>query len=276
MLKNVQIGFIGAGNMAQALIGGLLASDTKAQQIHASDPNTDSLHKLSTEHGIHTHQNNRDLVSACDVIVLAVKPQVMHTVIEDLQLDENQIEDKLFISIAAGITTDAITQWGQQKMAIVRAMPNTPALVQAGASGLFANANTSKSQRNHAETIMRAVGITVWLTEEALIDTVTALSGSGPAYFFYFMQALETAAIEAGLDDETARILTLQTAFGAAKLALESPLSPEQLREQVTSPGGTTEQAIMTLNQQQTMAIINKAVKAAQQRAKELAQQLGK
>ena len=205
------------------------------------------------------------------MVVLAVKPQAMHAMISELQLGKHI---PLFLSIAAGLRTDAICHWFGRDIPLVRAMPNTPALVRAGATGLFANSAVTESQREIAETIMRAVGITLWLDSEAQLDAVTAVSGSGPAYFFYLMEAMELAGQQLGLPAETARLLTIQTAFGAAKLALEVEEEPRVLRERVTSPGGTTEQAIQHLQKNKTGEVLVTAVKAARDRSEELAQQL--
>ncbi len=271
-MENIHIGFIGGGNMATALIGGLIASGFAPAHLHVSDPDPGRLKTLSV-HNIHTALDNQELVDACDVLVLAIKPQVMHRVIADLRFAR---KNQLLLSIAAGIRTDSILKWIGKDMALVRAMPNTPALVGSAATGLYATHNVSRQQHEIAEHIMRAVGITLWLDAESKIDAVTALSGSGPAYFFYMMEAMERAGRELGLDAQTAHLLTVQTAFGAAKLALEVEDSPAHLRERVTSPGGTTEQAIKYMQQHHTQQIIADAVKAAERRSAELATQLEK
>lgn len=258
--------------MATALIGGLLASGFSPARLFVSDRNPDRLTSLAKQ-GIHIAADNQQLVNDCDVVVLAIKPQVMHNVITGLAFEHN---DQLILSIAAGIRTDAILKWLGKELPLVRAMPNTPALVRSAATGLYATPKVSRQQRDIAEHIMRAVGITVWLDTEAQIDAVTALSGSGPAYFFYLMEAMEQAGRELGLDATTAHLLTVQTAFGAAKLALEVEDSPTHLRERVTSPGGTTEQAIKYLQQHQAQQVITDAVKAAERRSAELAEQLEK
>ncbi len=269
-MDKVNIGFIGGGNMATALIGGLLASGYRAEKIHVSDPDPDKRQRLNERFGVHSADNNQSLVDACEVVVLAVKPQVLHDVVTALAFRD----DQLLISIAAGIRSEAISDWIGQPIALVRTMPNTPALVQSGATGMFANSHVTHKQHEIAEHIMRAVGITLWLKDESLMDAVTAVSGSGPAYFFYLMEAMEQAAQDMGLDADAAHLLSVQTAFGAAKLALEVEDSPTHLRERVTSPGGTTAQAIDYLNDHHASTIIVDALKAAQQRAKELARQL--
>lgn len=270
-MDKIKIGFIGAGNMARALVGGLIHSGVPAANLYSSDHNPSHLQALCRDTGIVAAKDNQQVVDQCDVVVLAVKPQAMHDMINALQLGDHI---PLFLSIAAGLRTHALNQWFGREIPLVRAMPNTPALVGAGATGLFATRHVTESQREIAETIMRAVGITLWLEEEAQLDAVTAVSGSGPAYFFYLMEAMEQAGQQLGLDAETARLLTVQTAFGAAKLALEVEEEPRVLRERVTSPGGTTEQAIRYLNTQDTRDILVAAVKAARERSEQLAQQL--
>ena len=272
-MDKVNIGFIGGGNMATALIGGLLASGFAASRLYVCDTNQSKLDYLAGQYAIQTSLTNHDMLSKCDVIVLAVKPQVMHELLSNLSLVR---DDQLILSIVAGIRTEAILQWLGKTPSLVRTMPNTPALVQSAATGMYATAKVSAKQREIAEHIMRAVGITLWLDDEAKLDAVTALSGSGPAYFFYLMEAMEQAGRDLGLDQKTAHLLTVQTAFGAAKLALEVEDSPRHLRERVTSPGGTTERAIMHMQEHQTQDIIADAVKAAERRARELAEQLEK
>lgn len=270
-MNKIKIGFIGAGNMARALVGGLVSSGIPAGNIRSFDPDPTKLERLCQDSGITAAGNNQSMVNECDVVVLAVKPQAMHKVIGELTLDSHV---PLFLSIAAGLRSDALCNWFGQPVPLVRAMPNTPALVRAGATGLFANTEVSGKQRNMAETIMRAVGVTLWLPEEAMLDAVTAVSGSGPAYFFYLMEAMEKAGTQLGLSEEAARLLTVQTAFGAAKLALEVEEAPSILRERVTSPGGTTEKAIEHLEQSHTRDAIIAAVNAARRRSEQLAHEL--
>jgi pyrroline-5-carboxylate reductase len=270
-MDKIKIGFIGAGNMARALIGGLISSGVPGHNIYSYDLEASRLQDLCRDTGIAAASDNQQLIEQCDVVVLAVKPQAMHTMISDLQLTSHT---PLFLSIAAGLRIAALCQWFGRDVPLVRAMPNTPALVRAGATGMAANASVSEDQREIAETIMRAVGITLWLDDESQLDAVTALSGSGPAYFFYLMEAMEQAGSQLGLSQEAARLLTVQTAFGAAKLALEVEEEPKTLRERVTSPGGTTEQAIKHLDNKQTRDILIAAVKAARDRSEQLAQQL--
>ena len=272
-MKNATIGFIGGGNMARSLIGGLCQSGLAPASLHVSDPNPDRRQALHEDFGVQAHETNQAIVDQCDVIVLAVKPQLLKQVATDL--DTRREQGKLYLTIAAGIRTASLQQWLGEDKAIVRAMPNTPALVQTGATGLFANHFASDKQKGLAESILRAVGLTVWVEKEDQMDAVTALSGSGPAYFFMVMEMMERAATKLGLPAETARLLTIQTAFGAAKLALEIEEDPATLRQNVTSPGGTTEQAILSLQDHNIQRMFEEALQAAYDRANELAEQLG-
>lgn len=267
------IGFIGAGNMASALVGGLLARGHAPKNLALADTNLQQLSGFQ-EQGVFTSAHNAQVVQRSDVLVLAVKPQVLRDVLKPLAADIQQ-RQPLIISIAAGIPSDSIQRWAGGEVAIVRAMPNTPALVQTGATGLYANAKVTAEQRLLAETILGAVGLTVWLDSEQLIDSVTAVSGSGPAYFFYVMEAMIAAGCQLGLDEKTARSLTLQTALGAAQMAITSDVAPAELRRRVTSPGGTTEQAIAVFEHAQLQEIFTKALQACAQRGGELAQLLG-
>ncbi len=276
-MNKLKIGFIGAGNMARSLIGGLIASGLPAGNIMASTPDADQLQALNDNFGIRTSPDNQDTVEQSEVIVLAVKPQMLKTVCQALTARR----DSLYLSVAAGIPTPSLGNWlglkadGAQ-LAIIRAMPNTPALLQTGATVLYANSHTSEKQRESAEAIMRAVGLALWVNEEAQMDAVTALSGSGPAYYFLFMEAMIHAAEELGLSTASARLLTVQTAFGAAKMALEIDEEPATLRQNVTSPGGTTERAIQTFQQGGFEKLVASALTAARDRARELAKELGK
>ena len=270
---NQTIAFVGAGNMARSLIGGLIADGYPAQLIQATDPAAEQRQRLQERFGIPVTADNRAAVAAADIVVLAVKPQVMREVATSLA-DVVQQRRPLVVSIAAGIREPALDRWLGGGAAVVRCMPNTPALVQAGATGLYANSRVSAEQREAAETVMRAVGVTVWVDDEALLDSVTGLSGSGPAYFFLVIEALENAGVELGLSREQARLLTLQTAFGAARMALESDQDPASLRRQVTSPGGTTERAIGILQDGGLEALFSKAVAGARQRCQELSNML--
>lgn len=269
------IGFIGAGNMTRSLAGGLLNNGWSADKLRLSDPDANQRRGAEQALGIKPLAANTELAAVADVLVLAVKPQVLKTVAEEIAATV-QKQQPLVISIAAGIRSNDIERWLGGKLSIVRAMPNTAALIGSGATGLYANTRVSAAQRDTAESILRSVGVTAWVENETLIDTVTAISGSGPAYFFLVMEVLEKAAIQHGLDPGTARLLTLETAYGAAKMALEGGEEPAQLRKRVTSPGGTTEKAVQTLEAGQIERIFDDAVVAAMQRARELADLFGK
>ncbi len=273
-MSDAIICFLGCGNMGRSLIGGLAADNFPLENIHAVDTNATQLDQLRAQIPVLTSTTPEDAVPQADVVVLAVKPQIMQQVAESISglLSTNTV----VVSIAAGINCDSLERWLGREKAIVRVMPNTPSLVGSGAAALFANKNVNEQQASHAETILRAVGITLWLQDEGQMDAVTAVSGSGPAYFFLMMEAMQDAAEALGLSSEQAHLLVLQTAYGAAKMALESNNDAATLRQQVTSPGGTTEQAIKTLQEGQYEALIAKALHAAALRSKELAEQLGK
>jgi pyrroline-5-carboxylate reductase len=273
-MKTRELSFIGAGNMARSLVGGLIADGCDPSRIRLSDPEADRIQDLAHRLGVRILADNRAAVEAADVVVLAVKPQALPAVAREIS-DRVRERQPLVISIAAGIRTTDLARWLGEDTAIVRAMPNTPALVQSGATGLFANARVSDEQRDLAETILRAVGLTLWVEEEDQLDLVTALSGSGPAYFFLVMEALQEAATRQGLPAETARLLALQTAFGASRMALESDEEAATLRQRVTSPGGTTEQALRVLEEGGLRDLMEQALAAAARRSRELADQFG-
>lgn len=261
--------------MARSLIGGLLQNGWPAERITVSDPDPDQPARLyQLDPGLIVLADNQKAVATADVVILAVKPQILQPVCRDLA---NALSERhpLLISIAAGVRTEDIDRWAGGDMPIVRCMPNTPALVQSGATGLYANAAATADEKGLAETLMRAVGITVWVDDEQQLNAVTALSGSGPAYFFLVIEALQTAGENLGLPAEVARLLSIETAFGAAKLALESQEDAAILRERVTSPGGTTERALEVLESGKLRELFNQALEAASQRAVELAEQLG-
>jgi len=273
-MENSKIGFIGGGNMAASLIGGLLKDDVQAENMIVGEPNADRGDWLTKEFGVAVTDNNTDVVAQSDVVLLAVKPQVMEAVLEPLQT-ALQAHKPLLVSIAAGVRESDIQRWAGGNLAIVRVMPNTPALVGAGAAGLYANALASDPQKALAQAILQAVGVAVWVEKESDIDLVTAVSGSGPAYFFLLMELMESAAIEQGMDSEQARLLTLETALGAAKLALLSDDGPADLRRKVTSPGGTTEAAIKTMQAGGMPETVANALKAAAERSRELGKRTG-
>ncbi len=272
-MKNSIITFIGGGNMATSLIGGLLETGVSAEKLRIADPNPQP---LAAQFPIQCYTDNLSAINGANVVVLAVKPQILREAASTIAT-AMPTPPPLFISIVAGIRMVEIKHWlgSNQPLPIVRVMPNTPALVRSGASALFAGESVSDFQRELAENILRAVGLTLWLEEETQMDAVTALSGSGPAYFFLMMEVLEKAGIGLGLPQETARLLTLQTAFGSAKMALESQEDAATLRARVTSKGGTTEQAINTLQAGGLQALFDQALQAAQQRAIRLAKQFG-
>ena len=273
--KHPLIGFIGAGNMARSLASGLLKNGWHNNQIFLSDPEASQRQSIESVLGVKTFADNATVVARAETLVLAVKPQVLAEVAKALA-QTVQKKKPLIISIAAGVRLEDIDRWLGEGLPIVRAMPNTAALIGSGATGLFANERVNESMRNQAESILRAVGVTVWLKDEYLMDVVTALSGSGPAYFFLVMEALEQAATESGLDPKQARLLTLETAYGAAKMALEGHEEPSQLRRRVTSPGGTTEQAVKVLEQGDIHHLFKQAVQAAINRSQEIADMFGK
>jgi len=272
-MNNPTIAFIGAGNMATALISGLIADGTRPQTLIATDPDGERLQALAERTGIRTGQDNAAAVAQADVLVMAVKPQVLEAVARELA-EAVQAHRPLVLSIAAGVQSDTLQRWLGGQVALVRSMPNTPAMLQVGATGLYATADVNAEQRDQAETIMRAVGLTIWVGDEGLMDAVTALSGSGPAYLFLVIEAMESAAIELGLPAETARLLTLQTALGAARMAMESHEDPATLRQRVTSPGGTTEQALEQLEKDGLRDLFRRALAAARDRSRELSRQL--
>ncbi|MCP2024594.1 pyrroline-5-carboxylate reductase [Pseudomonas laurylsulfatiphila] len=271
-MSKTRIAFIGAGNMAASLIGGLRAKGLEAAQIRASDPGEETRARVSAEHGIETFADNAQAIEGADVVVLAVKPQAMKAVCEAIRpsLQPHQ----LVVSIAAGITCASMNNWlGAQP--IVRCMPNTPALLRQGVSGLFATAQVTAEQRQQAQELLSAVGIALWLNEEQQLDAVTAVSGSGPAYFFLLIEAMTAAGVKLGLPADIAAQLTLQTALGAAHMAVSSDVDAAELRRRVTSPAGTTEAAIKSFQANGFEALVEKALGAAAHRSAEMAEQLG-
>ena len=268
-MNTQKIGFIGGGNIATSLLSGLIASGHSASQLWVSDTNVDTLSRLAAQFHVNTTLENSEVVNAVDVVVLAVKPQLMKEVSQSLTT-QIQAKNALVVSIAAGISQASLSEWLGDKTAIVRCMPNTPALVLTGATGLHANSNVSEEQSDLAENILRSVGIALWVETESELDAVTAVSGSGPAYYFLLMEAMEKAALELGLTQQTAQLLVQQTALGAAKIALESEESPEKLRQRVTSPNGTTQRAIETFQAGGFVELVSKALNAARDRSVEL------
>lgn len=273
MQNNLKITFVGGGNMAAALIGGLAGKLTAANNIHVIDINTDALAKLQQQFGVTTAAQIDAAVAASDVIVLAVKPQQMKDVVAQLLPHVNA---QLMLSIAAGIRAVDLSRWLGGHNAIVRTMPNTPALIGKGITGMVASAGVSKDQRAAADAIMSAVGQTVWLDDEKLIDSVTAVSGSGPAYVFYFIEAMQQAALEMGLTAEQGNALAISTFVGATQLAAQSTDSISVLRERVTSKGGTTYAALTSMEESGVKQSIIKAMKAAAARGQALGEQFGR
>lgn len=257
--------------MASSLIGGLIGNDYPAANITVSDLNQDQLTRLSQDFGITTTSDTTQVCATADIIVLAVKPQVLQVVCEQLAQSDTK-PDCLFISIAAGVRESDIDRWLGGNRSIVRCMPNTPALVQLGATGIFANAQVNSAQKQTAQTILDAVGISVWVETEDNLDSVTAISGSGPAYFFYFIELLQQAGEKLGLSPETAQSLAQQTALGAASMAQGKDMA--ELRAQVTSKNGTTEQAILSFQKDNLALLVGNATQAAHDRSVELANEL--
>ena len=273
-MKQLNLGFVGAGNMASSLIAGLCADGYGPDKICASDLDAEKLDSLASRFGIKTSSNNQAVAEKSQILVLAVKPQSLREVALGIAATVQRCRP-LIISLAAGVTEADIDRWLGGGNDIVRCMPNTPALVKTGATALHGNDNISAEQRSRAEAIMRAVGLGVWVDREELLDTVTALSGSGPAYFFLLMEAMEETAVRLGLEPATARLLTQQTALGSARLAMESDESPATLRGRVTSPGGTTEAAIGMFENAGFRNLVLEAIRAAEKRASSLSAELG-
>jgi pyrroline-5-carboxylate reductase len=266
------IAFIGAGNMASSIIGGLVESGHPAQSIRAADPLAETLERLQRVTPVTCCADNPAAVSGADVVILAIKPQVMSEALASIAPALSGT-DTLVISIAAGITITSIQQGLEASTPVVRCMPNTPSLLGCGASALHASPGVSEQQRAEAEAILGAVGTVHWVPREQDLDTVTALSGSGPAYFFLFTEAMIDAACELGLARETATALATQTALGAARMATESDIDLVELRRRVTSPGGTTQAAVESFERDELRATIRRAVAAAADRAAEMARE---
>jgi pyrroline-5-carboxylate reductase len=260
--------------MATSIIGGLVEQGMPVDNLRASDPFPESLERLRETAAVRTSTDNREVVAGADVVILAVKPQVMAEVTRDISGAVRET-NAVVISIAAGITISSLAAGLGEPTAIVRCMPNTPALLRAGATALYANANTSELQRNNARDILAAVGSVCWVDEEEKLDAVTALSGSGPAYFFLFTEAMANAGVSLGLDEETSRKLALQTGLGAARMAVEGDVDLVELRRRVTSPGGTTERAIQSFESADLRGTVETAMQAALDRAREMAREMG-
>ena len=273
MENKTVIGFIGAGNMAYALIKGLLSDGFEAKNINVSDANPELLEKRSSELGVTAQPDNVSLLNNSDIVVFAVKPQVLSVVCHELK--NKASTDQLFVSIVAGIKSKDINRWLGGDFALVRTMPNTPALFQSGVTGLYANELVNDLQKKSVNLLLSAVGECFWVNEENLLDAITAISGSGPAYFFLMMQSMKQAAMALGLDEETADALSIKTSLGASIMATNSGKDSRTLREEVTSPNGTTQSAIETFQDQNFEGIVAAATRAAYDRARELSQELG-
>lgn len=267
-----RIAFVGGGNMARSLIGGLIARGAQPAQLAVSEPQEGLRRALAADFGVCVSDDNLDAARDAELLLLAVKPQAMRAVCEGLA---GKLDNAIVVSIAAGITCAQIQRWLGSAGAIVRCMPNTPALLGVGATGLYATPSTTTTQRAAAEAVLGAVGLCVWIEDESQMDAVTALSGSGPAYVFLLAEAMQDAAIAVGLPAEAARQLTQQTLLGAARMLTEGDESAATLRQRVTSPGGTTQAALESFEADGFRAAVERAIAAAQRRGAELSRELG-
>lgn len=276
MVSSPVIALIGAGNMGGALLEGLIRHGYSAENLFASDPSEKKLSHYRDKFGIQTTIDNKKAISSANIVIFAIKPQLFAQISKELQMSLHQLQP-LIISIAAGIRIQDIKRWLNisQEMTIVRAMPNMPAVIGEGATALYSETEQSSPLCQLAENLLSTVGIVRWVAEEALLDTITALSGSGPAYFYLMMEALEKAAVELGLPSQLAHTFTLQTVLGAAKMGMKMNIPFTKLREQVTSKGGTTEKGLAVLEENDIQNLLKKALEAAKLRAEELAKQLG-
>lgn len=274
VIEEKKLAFIGAGNMSRSLISGLIQSGYPAHLIMATNRSADKLEQLAADFGIHTSQDNRQATDWAQAIVLAVKPQMMASMLADLQAQHAQLKDKLLISIAAGISVTRLQEMtGQER--IIRTMPNTPSLLGLGMTGLYARAHIAQSDRDYAEHMMQAVGKALWVSDEDGINHIISAAGSAPAYFFLFMEAMATQAIQSGFSEQDARLLVQQTALGAANMVVANPdTTLGELRAQVTSKGGTTAEAIRHFQEQGLEQLVADAMTAAVTRARELETQL--
>jgi pyrroline-5-carboxylate reductase len=267
------ITFVGGGNMARSLIGGLIGPGYPPDRIRVLDPDADAREDIHGRWGLAVTDDPATALAGSETVVLAVKPQVVQPAAAAIR-DHLPPGRPLVISVAAGTSTETLSHLLGAGVPIVRAMPNTPALLGCGATALYAAPGTRGEERDRAEHILRAAGIVVWVDDESMMDAVTAVSGSGPAYFFLLMEQLLAAAESEGLPRETARLLVMETALGAARMVLESDDTIADLRSRVTSPGGTTEAALRSLEADGFPAIVRRAVAAAARRSRELAADL--
>jgi pyrroline-5-carboxylate reductase len=268
----MKIAFLGGGNMATALIGGLIAKGHEASRISVIEMSPAAREKLAARYPVRVTTAPDAAMRGADTLVLAVKPQDMKRALASIG---SEVRNALVISVAAGITLDTLSRWLGGHRRIVRCMPNTPGLIGAGITGLFASPDVSASEKKKAQDILRAVGEVVWLAEEKLIDPVTAVSASGPAYVFWFIEQLAAAAVKLGIPQDDALKLAKQTVLGAARLALESTDTPETLRKNVTSKGGTTEAALNVFEQEKLAERFIRAVEAASRRGEEMGKEWG-
>ena len=268
----MKISFLGGGNMANALIGGLVKQGFAASDIAVIELNADNRARLAADYGVRTFAEALPDAFAADIIVLAVKPQQMKEAVAPLA---GQLKDQVVVSIAAGLPLAALSRWLGGHAKLVRTMPNTPALIGNGLTGVYAAPAVTDTEKAAVDRVLRAVGSTVWIDDEARIDAVTAVSGSGPAYVFLFIEALQQGALEFGFTPEQARQMAIETVLGAARLAEQSPETAATLRERVTSKGGTTEAALKVMAERGTKDGIIAGMKAAEARGIELGQQLG-
>ncbi|WOQ13855.1 pyrroline-5-carboxylate reductase [Aeromonas media] len=265
------LAFIGAGNMSRSIIAGLIQAGYPAGRIIAANPSRPKLDELADQFGIRITQNNAEAAREADVIVLAVKPQLMAAMLEALVAELGSLAGKLLISIAAGIKVERLQEMAGGHARIIRTMPNTPSLLGLGMTGLYAPTGIDQADRDFAEQMMQAVGKTLWVAQESGINGVIAAAGSAPAYFFLFMQGIAEEAEAMGFTPEQARLLVQQTALGAAAMVEQNPeLSLQALREQVTSKGGTTAEAVKTFQEQGLKPLTSRAMQAAVTRAAEM------
>jgi pyrroline-5-carboxylate reductase len=274
-MKTEKIAIIGAGNMGTSIIRGLIAQGYPADQLWATNTSIEKLQQCQTQFGIHVTQDNKEAAQSADIILLAVKPQIFPKVVPELA-PLIQKHRPLIISIAAGIRESSLQQGLGGNIAIIRCMPNTPAMIGCGALALYANTLVTKTQRENAEQLLQNLGPIFWLENEDLMDAVMAISACGPAYFFLIIEALQAAGEQLGVPKEMAQQLSLQTAYGAVRMMQMSSESPAQLRKNVASPGGTTEQALRVLEEKNIRQIFLDAVQAAKHRSEELATTFGK
>jgi len=265
------VAFIGGGNMARSLIGGLVARGHASGAIHVADPVAAARDALARDFGVHVHASGADAVADAGTWVFAVKPQVMREACASLS-GRARAARPLVVSIAAGITSAQLDRWLGGGQAVVRTMPNTPALLGAGVTGLFANDAVDDAGRERAEALLSSAGETVWIEDESVMDAVTAVSGSGPAYVFLLAEAMQAAGEAEGLAPEAARILTLQTLLGASRMLVEGDADAAELRRRVTSPNGTTQAAIETFEAGGFRELVRRAIHAARERGRELSE----